>query len=174
VPTGEVVLDGLKDMAGANAGHAAAPCEAGCYQCLLSYYNQPDHEIINRRNPEAVTFLAALANSTVQPLRPVVEPAKTASGDASTPIEEWLSALSRHGLRQPDQVNLPINGGEATADALYQTARALVFLAPPSSAVSAYAQDRGFTVITFPPDATAWPEVFAAHPSIFGNPSSPT
>ncbi len=23
-------------------------CEAGCYQCLLSYYNQPDHDLINR------------------------------------------------------------------------------------------------------------------------------
>ena len=31
-------------------------CEAGCYQCLLSYFNQPDHEHINRRNADAVSY----------------------------------------------------------------------------------------------------------------------
>ena len=26
-----------------------ARCVAGCYRCLLSYFNQPDHELIDRR-----------------------------------------------------------------------------------------------------------------------------
>jgi hypothetical protein len=42
-------------------------CEAGCYQCLLSYFNQPDHENINRRNADAIKVLVALANAEVQP-----------------------------------------------------------------------------------------------------------
>jgi hypothetical protein len=42
-------------------------CEAGCYQCLLSYFNQPDHENINRRNADALKVLVALANAEVQP-----------------------------------------------------------------------------------------------------------
>ena len=25
-----------------------AECVKGCYRCLLSYYNQPDHELIDR------------------------------------------------------------------------------------------------------------------------------
>ena len=25
-------------------------CEAGCYRCLLSYYNQPEHDFIDRRS----------------------------------------------------------------------------------------------------------------------------
>ena len=28
-------------------------CEAGCYKCLLSYYNQPDHPLIDRQDEEA-------------------------------------------------------------------------------------------------------------------------
>ncbi len=28
-------------------------CEAGCYKCLLSYYNQPDHPLIDRQDKEA-------------------------------------------------------------------------------------------------------------------------
>jgi len=40
-------------------------CEAGCYQCLLSYFNQPDHVHINRRDPDALRLLVALANAQV-------------------------------------------------------------------------------------------------------------
>jgi hypothetical protein len=172
VPKTDIHPDQLTDLAGENAGPHDTKCEAGCYQCLLSYYNQPDHEIIDRRNPAAVAFLAALANSTVQPLRPVVETTKNGSDDASTPIQIWLAAVSQHGLRQPDQLDLPINGGEATADAAYQNARALVFLTPPSKAVVAYAQDRGFTVIVFPADPSGWLAIFETHASIFGPISS--
>jgi hypothetical protein len=44
-------------------GHSI--CEAGCYQCLLSYFNQPDHDHINRRNSQAIEMLVALANAQV-------------------------------------------------------------------------------------------------------------
>ena len=33
------------------AGHPV--CEAGCYKCLLSYYNQPDHALIDRMDKDA-------------------------------------------------------------------------------------------------------------------------
>ena len=38
-------------------------CVAGCYRCLLSYYNQPDHEAINRRDAGVVDFLRALSKA---------------------------------------------------------------------------------------------------------------
>lgn len=40
-----------------------ARCVAGCYRCLLSYYNQPDHELIDRRNELALQFLLRLARA---------------------------------------------------------------------------------------------------------------
>jgi hypothetical protein len=46
--------DDLKDAPHAN-------CVVGCYRCLLSYYNQPDHELIDRTNPDALKFLLRLA-----------------------------------------------------------------------------------------------------------------
>ena len=174
VPENEVHADHLTDLAGENAGPEALPCEAGCYQCLLSYFNQPDHEIIDRRNTAAVGFLVSLANATVQSLHPADVVARTADGDASGSLQNWLAAVTKHGLRQPDQVNLPINGGEATADAVYQTDRALVFLTPPSQAVSAYAQDRGFTAVVVPADPSEWMAVFASHVAIFGSLSHPS
>lgn len=38
-----------------------ADCVAGCYRCLLSYYNQPDHALIDRRHPLVREFLVRLA-----------------------------------------------------------------------------------------------------------------
>jgi hypothetical protein len=38
-----------------------ARCVAGCYRCLLSYFNQPDHELIDRRQEPALQFLLRLA-----------------------------------------------------------------------------------------------------------------
>lgn len=38
-----------------------ARCVAGCYRCLLSYFNQPDHELIERRHSQALRLLTRLA-----------------------------------------------------------------------------------------------------------------
>ena len=42
-----------------------AHCVKGCYRCLLSYYNQPDHEEIDRTNNTVQTILLRLARSKV-------------------------------------------------------------------------------------------------------------
>jgi len=43
-----------------------ARCVAGCYRCLLSYFNQPDHELIDRRQELALRFLLRLAFADTQ------------------------------------------------------------------------------------------------------------
>jgi hypothetical protein len=40
---------------------ANTACVAGCYRCLLSYYNQPDHPVIDRRDPLVRQLLWRLA-----------------------------------------------------------------------------------------------------------------
>ncbi len=44
-----------------------AQCVKGCYRCLLSYYNQPDHEQIDRTDPELLETLLRLAGASVIP-----------------------------------------------------------------------------------------------------------
>jgi hypothetical protein len=46
-----------------------AHCVAGCYRCLLSYFNQPDHELIDRRSAIVRQFLIRLANADVRERR---------------------------------------------------------------------------------------------------------
>jgi hypothetical protein len=146
-------------------------CEAGCYQCLLSYYNQPDHEHINRGDPAVQELLVQLAHATV---RPATAPNPGAAATAITEpdlLAEWLAALGRLGHRAPDDTRYVLADGLGTVDARYKSARALVFLAPQSAAVQAYAVDRGYTTIEFSSDSAAWSATFAAHLPVFGPPT---
>jgi hypothetical protein len=76
-----------------------ARCVKGCYRCLLSYYNQPDHEEIDRTDDAAVRLLLRLARSQAA----VKE--TTANGAQS----DWHAALARWGL-SPDAEPLTVNG----------------------------------------------------------------
>ncbi|WP_029011365.1 DEAD/DEAH box helicase [Azospirillum halopraeferens] len=40
-------------------------CVRGCYRCLLSYFNQPDHELIDRASDEVKALLIDLARGSV-------------------------------------------------------------------------------------------------------------
>ena len=141
-------------------------CEAGCYQCLLSYFNQPDHEHINRRNADALKLLVALANAQVQPVECSAAPvAGTILADE--PLDAWLSALSQAEGVQPDAVNVSVNNGVATAAAQYKASRALVFLSAVDDQTISVLQDKGWQVLDFS-DASRWPKQFAAHADVFG------
>ncbi len=39
----------------------------GCYDCVLTYYNQPDHAHINRKNQQVFALLAQLTESSLEP-----------------------------------------------------------------------------------------------------------
>ena len=141
-------------------------CEAGCYQCLLSYFNQPDHENINRRNADALKVLVALANAEVQPKAITASSTNHASTNAL--LDQWLLALDASGLRHPDALQVSVNQGAATAAGQYKSARALVFLDAIDSETASLLTDKGWQVLNFS-DPSQWQAQFAAHPDVFGN-----
>lgn len=146
--------------------HGNRLCEAGCYQCLLSYYNQPDHEAINRRDPDALRLLVALANAQVTRLRP--EPADPVTGPFPDGIlGDWLEAIERHGLRRPDATSVPVQNGAAVAAAQYKGTRTLVFLTSVPAEISAVLADKGWRLLDFS-DPGSWDDRFAHHPDVFG------
>jgi hypothetical protein len=147
-------------------------CEAGCYQCLLSYFNQPDHDNINRRNEAALKLLVAMANAQVVRAPQVASAMPTTLAPSNEPplqntANQWLVALQSGGFNMPDTLQVPVTGTEVIADAIYRDARVVVFLTPVTDDIIRHIQDKGRSVIVMP-DPDQWPAQLVAHPEIFG------
>jgi len=140
-------------------------CEAGCYQCLLSYFNQPDHSAINRRDEDLLSILTALAHSQVRRTGLIPEaPPKPSTND---PAGGWADWLQEKGCVLPEAFHVPINKGVWTAHAHYVKARTYIFLdAPPAEAIQ-YCEDRGAEVIIFPADQSEWESILQQHAALF-------
>lgn len=171
-PAGEWVADELDQLE--QKKHGLALCEAGCYQCLLSYFNQPDHDNINRRNPEALQLLVAIANAQVklaastQAIKPSVQEHAGETGDF---LHQWQQTLNQLGLRAPDALNVPVGQGAAVAAAQYKSSRALIFLNLVTADVRSMLNDKGWQVLEFA-DKQQWPDLFNKHSDVFGAPES--
>ncbi|MDE2716508.1 MAG: DUF1998 domain-containing protein [Chloroflexota bacterium] len=68
-------------------------CVRGCYRCLLSYFNQPDHELIDRTSKEVQKLLLDLARGKVVPL--------VAREGLSTNCG-WSEVFALYGVSEPD------------------------------------------------------------------------
>ncbi|AJD50289.1 Helicase conserved C-terminal domain-containing protein [Thalassospira xiamenensis M-5 = DSM 17429] len=78
-------------------------CVRGCYRCLLSYFNQPDHELIDRSSPEVGQFLIDLARGRI------LLAATAGSGGIASP---WIAAFEAAGLPQVDTMPATFGGIE--------------------------------------------------------------
>lgn len=120
-------------------------CVKGCYRCLLSYYNQPDHELIDRTDKEVLEILIRVARGEVAPLR-------TAQGNA----EDWSQRIADWRLPAPD--SKPLQVGEHTFPLVWRSHLAVATTAPVTQQAKADVEALGFSVVTIdssvepPPD----------------------
>jgi hypothetical protein len=91
---------------------ATAACVAGCYRCVLSYYNQPDHETIDRRDAAMKTALLRLARSQTALSARAPDPDAAAGVSGVNLVQEWRAALSARGLDASDLKLTKFNGTE--------------------------------------------------------------
>jgi hypothetical protein len=89
--------------AGLLVSRSGEACVRGCYRCLLSYFNQPDHELIDRTSGEAKKMLVDLARGQIV-LATV--PSRPAEG------EKWESKFKEVGLPSPDAFTVSFSGQE--------------------------------------------------------------
>jgi hypothetical protein len=128
-------------------------CVAGCYRCLLSYYNQPEHDIIDRRNEEALDILIALAKSDIKPMgtdfRAASKPAGSGrtSASAATNTNDLSAYLDSQGIRQPDELDYSVMDGSLVIDALYRAQKLALLKTAPTQAQRDWLADKGYTVI---------------------------
>jgi hypothetical protein len=116
-----------------------AGCVKGCYRCLLSYYNQPDHEHIDRTDPEVLEILLRLARADVAPLEKKRREADTESPDLA---DEWR-------LPEPDINPLVLDGVEFPL--VWRSHLVVAPSKPTGSEQLAALEALGFSVIVFDP-----------------------
>ena len=97
--------DSITDL----ADQTGRACVAACYSCLMSYYNQPEHESLDRRDEDARTMLLRLARARTVPHRTVSYVAKSEGTGVTVtttltvaPTGRWRAEASRRGIPEPD------------------------------------------------------------------------
>lgn len=161
-------------------------CEAGCYRCLLSYYNQPDHELIDRKDAAADGLLldilcrltragTSLGTQGRDPEQQEAELARTA---VSTLEQSWLAYISKHGYRKPDRGQHTIAAASCCANFFYDDLQLAIFIDGPHPETGSQRQQEaninqqldglGYLVLRFPNDASEWPSILKNNADLFG------
>ncbi|HID70278.1 MAG TPA: hypothetical protein EYP35_07450, partial [Desulfobacterales bacterium] len=131
-------------------------CEAGCYKCLLSYYNQPEHDKIDRKNELVLTLLCELANAKVT-IEKVSQ--KKSESLALSPLQVALKEiLDSQNFPLPDSWNETINGIQI--DALYQDMQVAIILTDTSNNQQlTELENYGYIPIVLPEAQSKWHEL---------------
>ena len=137
-------------------------CARGCYRCLLSYYNQPDHELIDRKAPEALQLLLDMARGEVVPLgRPG---GAGGGGDGAGAADGWPARFAAADLPAPDARGVTLGG--MTLPFAWRSHCVAATSEPLSAEVEADAAARGWLVFRLPaesdPEAELPEELLAA------------
>jgi ATP-dependent helicase YprA (DUF1998 family) len=112
---------------------AKEDCEAGCYDCLLSYYNQPDHRIVDRQS--IVGLLRQWAGTTVTAgvgARARDEQLRLLRNQAGSELErEFLDFLDQRGLRLPTRGQVLFEDEGTRPDFVYDDHYVAVYIDGP-------------------------------------------
>ena len=149
---------------------------AACYRCLMSYYNQPDHENLDRRDEDARTMLLRLARArTAQRARtqPIAATLTGASGefdDALTVSREdrWLAEAARRGFPAPDPE--PFAAGGRSVRCVWRRHYVAAVIDEADRPALQPMEDLGFEVIEFV-NPEGWNAAFARLASALGHAS---
>jgi len=158
---------------------AKEACEAGCYDCLLSYYNQPDHRLVDRQAIREL--LLGWASTTVTASAGELdrsEQLRRLSNQAGSELERrFLHFLDSHGHKLPSRAQVLMPDQGTRPDFLYDDEFVVVYVdGPPhdfaerqqrDEAQTQALRDAGWSVLRFRHDDD-WGTVIASRPDVFG------
>lgn len=119
--------------------HDGEVCVRGCYRCLLSYFNQPDHELIDRTSDQAKQMLIDLARGQV---------VLAAAADRSAEGEGWANAFKDAGLPPPDDTSVSFSGQEMSF--AWRSHFVAACVAPLTEAAREAAEAKGWALFELP------------------------
>lgn len=140
-------------------------CVAGCYRCVMSYFNQTDHEHINRQGGDVLRLLLRLAQSTTTAVTNALPATGTQAGSASTALaDRFVAAAVAAGLPAPDAKPLEIDGDAIPL--VWRKRRAVALLEAATgeheARIARLDEDFGYTAVVLGADEAGWPSAIAA------------
>ncbi len=162
-----------------------APCGAACYRCLLSYMNQRDHDLLNRRMivpllmelQHCIGVVGAGGKTRAQQLKALQDACQTGLE------RRWLHVLNEQGYNLPSHAQHIIDSCSTQPDFSYETEgrKCAVYLDGPvhdfkdrqanDALVTERLEDAGWLVIRFTADEKSWVAKFGQFASVFGRTS---
>ena len=162
-----LAVDGAPpDSASDLSDQPGTACVAACYRCLMSYYNQPDHENLDRRDVDARTMLLRLARArTTRRARtqPIAATLTLTSGEFRATLtvsreHRWLEEAERRGFPAPDPE--PFAAGARSVRCVWRRHYVAAVINEADRSALQPMEDLGFEVIEFGvPEA--WSAAFA-------------
>jgi len=171
-------LDGTDLRRNKNSGE---DCEAACYNCLMNYSNQRDHDILDRQAIK--TMLMELLNSEVicsSGAKTHAEHLQELINLTQSGLErKWLALITKHKLKLPTHAQKRIEECGSTPDFLYRDTQVAIYIDGPHHDYKKYKKidaelneamlNIGFTVIRFRhDDQSGWEDIIKKYPNVFG------
>jgi hypothetical protein len=148
------ITSGSRD-AGSLRDVEGTECVAACYRCLMSYYNQPDHELLDRRDKMGREILLRLARATMKQLawrRPSANPPPL--GDVDGTVARLIALADAAGLPRPDVEPLATDG--TTIPLVWRAHYVAAFIGTIAPSTRDALDSRGFALVMFSDDHGAW------------------
>ncbi len=161
------------------APRAQEDCESACYDCLLNYYNQRDHRLLDRQAIRNFLFTLAESHVVAGPTElPRLEYLEQLIRQADSELErQWLRYLEKHQLRLPSHAQHLVESCGTRPDFFYEDYLVAVYVdghyhdypkrRERDAAYTECLEDRGYIVIRFGHEED-WATKFAQYPNIFG------
>ena len=158
-----VSATGLSDVSGTT-------CVAACYRCVMSYYNQPDHEQLERRDADAQGLLIRLAKGRIAilaaptPRRATVPPPLAAGDDA---LVAWLAYAGSREIPTADSSQLMV---ETWVVPLVWRSHYVAALVDENPALALQLEDKGFAVVVLGRNEAEWSDATTRLAALLGRP----
>ncbi len=162
-----------------HAPRAQEDCEAACYDCLLSYYNQRDHRLLDRQAIRDFLFDLTEAHVVAGPAeKPRSEHLEQLMRGTDSELErKWLRYMEKHQLHLPTHAQRLIESCGTRPDFYYEDSMVAIYVdghyhdfperRERDAAYTTCLEDRGYIVIRFGHEDD-WASKITEYPSIFG------
>jgi very-short-patch-repair endonuclease len=162
-----------------HAPHSREDCVAACYDCLMSYYNQQDHKLLDRRGLKDI--LLNLRGATLEASPNTLD--RKAHLDilmrrCDSDLErEWLTLLEQHNLNLPTRSQVLMEDCGTRPDFIYDGQQTVIYVDGPvhdyperqkrDIDLKNRLEDKGYLVLRFS-IKDEWKKFLMQHQALFG------